>query len=321
MTEIMVRDARLDDTGAISTLFRARVEKWQRLNTQGQVEDLAYDDLTVYERWLHGSRSDSPWMSVETGAIYLSHLLCGAGLPLVAAEGREVLAYAEAYHSAEPEPYGDHLHIAHLIVPHERSHAGLEDLLIRHLKARARTMADCRRLTASCADYDTNSAGLYQGFGMSPLARVQRCAVPARTGQGFYKAGEHLPADAEPIKGWHMLIGRLESARQHWEMLWPRLWEAVPEINARRTHRLRITAAGQDALVCCQQQLYTPRNAEVYCWSPRALTSHLLVAIRDWAHREGYRTLMMAVAADNARALGADAEPDPYHQDFYAVDF
>src|SRR5512134_3072261 len=139
MTDIHIRPAQLDDTHGICALFRARVDKWQRLSADGQVEDLPYDALTVYERWLHGSRGDGPWMSVETSAIYLSHLLCGAGVPVVAASGREVLAYAEAYPGSEPEPYGDHLHLAHLLVHPDRRDDGLEDRLIKHLVERART--------------------------------------------------------------------------------------------------------------------------------------------------------------------------------------
>ena len=69
-----IRPALLDDTQAISQLFRARIDKWQRLTEQGQVEDLSYDELSIYERWLHGGA----WMSIETGAIWLSHLLSGS---------------------------------------------------------------------------------------------------------------------------------------------------------------------------------------------------------------------------------------------------
>ena len=60
-----VRQATLDDTQQIVALFSGRVPVWQRLGERGQVEDLPYDALTIYERWLHGGA----WMSLETGAI------------------------------------------------------------------------------------------------------------------------------------------------------------------------------------------------------------------------------------------------------------
>ena len=79
-----VRQAGLDDTGAISALFCARIPVWQRRNAQGQVENVAYDALTIYERWLHGG----PWMSIETCAILLNHLLSGGGDPAGGAAAR-----------------------------------------------------------------------------------------------------------------------------------------------------------------------------------------------------------------------------------------
>jgi hypothetical protein len=68
---VEVRQAGLDDTGAITALFGARIPIWQRINKQGQVEDVPYAQLTIYERWLHGG----PWMSIETCAVLLNHLL------------------------------------------------------------------------------------------------------------------------------------------------------------------------------------------------------------------------------------------------------
>lgn len=310
MSDILIRKARLDDTQAIGALFRARVAVWQRLNARGQVEDLPYESLTIYERWLHGG----PWMSVETAAIFLSHVLRGAGLALVAVVNDRIAGYAEAYHSAEPDPFGTHLHAAHILV--DASHDGLDHALLQALKDHARKLG-CQRLTASFSGYDTDAAAFYREHGFQPLLHVGRYNVPAQTGQGFYKATEHFDADARQIAGWHMPVGRVESARQHWETLWPRLWDALDELTARRTHRLRINAAGQDAFVCCQQHLYDPRMADIYCWFPKPLTPQLLTAIRDWAHRESYRTLTFTVPEDTARLLGADAETVPFRQEIY----
>ena len=62
MNSIHMRGAALDDTQAISALFRSHIAVWQRLNAGGQVEDVSYDSLTIYDRWMHGG----PWMSGET---------------------------------------------------------------------------------------------------------------------------------------------------------------------------------------------------------------------------------------------------------------
>ncbi|MFN8527690.1 MAG: hypothetical protein U0670_03660 [Anaerolineae bacterium] len=80
-------------------------------------------------------------------------------------------------------------------------------------------------------------------------------------------------------------------------------------------HRLKLSAAGQEAYIVCQQGLYNPRAAEVYCWTPKPLTVQLIASIKDWAHRESYRTLSMLVADEAVKALGTDAEADGYMQE------
>jgi hypothetical protein len=320
MTDVQIRPARLDDTQAISALFRAQVGVWQRINVQGQVEDLPYEALTVYERWLHGSGHRSPWMSVETAAIFLSHLILGAGLPLVAELEGEVIGYAEAYPGMEPEPFGSHLHIGHLVIQPEHAETKPDDSLMRYVLEKAPLQLDCRRVLVSISGYDSESAAFYQQYGMQPLAKVQRYSIAAKTGQSFYRAVEHSNTDLAQIDGWGMTVGRLQSARHQWVMLWSRLWDAVPEIAQQRIHRLQFSATGHEAFLCCQEQLYNPRSADIYCWSPKQLTPQQLVAIRDWAHREGYRTLVMAVNEDAAKVLGDEAEPDPYFQQVYSID-
>src|SRR5690606_18101941 len=101
--------------------------------------------------------------------------------------------------------------------------------------------------------------------------------------------------DYAQISGWSMPVGRTGSARMEWEASWSNLWRAIPEIIARRMQRLQLVAAGQEAYVAYHQHLYNPRNADVYCWTPRPLTKPLLSAIRDRAHREGYRNLAMVL--------------------------
>lgn len=116
-----------------------------------------------------------------------------------------------------------------------------------------------------------------------------------------------------------MSVGRLGSSRQQWETLWPQTWYAIAEMRERRTHRLNFSASGQEALIFCQQQLYNSRAVEVYMWSPKPLTTQLLTALRDWTHREGYRTLVLCVNDDIAKVLGNEAEADGYYEDVYAV--
>lgn len=307
MTDAHVRLATLDDTAAISALFRAPIAVWQRLNAQGRVEDVRYDDLNIYDRWLHGGA----WMSIETAAMQLSQLLSGAGLALVAQRGGHTVGYVEAYHGVEPPPFGDHLHLAHLIVHPDVEGQGIEQVLLAELFEQAAAMR-ARMVTISRVGTSAADATFHEQYQYQTLCHIRRLSLPARTGQIFYRATEHPNADPAQIHGWHMPVGRLTSARQEWEHLWPRIWEIIPEIRAQRTHRLHLAAAGQEAFVCCRQQLYDPRSADVSVWSPKPLTGQLVSAIRDWGHREGYRTLVWVVADDAVKVLGPDAEPGGY---------
>lgn len=310
MSDIHIRQATMDDTEAIGALFRQRIPVWQRLTDEGRVEELAYDALTLHERWLHGGA----WMTIETSALFLSHLLTGAGQPIVAVAEGQIIGYVEVYSGNEPEPFGVHHHIAQLITRPDQEKVA-KDALIQHLLS-----LDTPRLTVAFSSYDADSAEFFAGYEMEKVARTNQYTVSAQVGQGFYKAVDHSQASPAQIAGWHMSIGRVQSARQQWEALWPRLWAAFPEITARRTHRLKFSVAGQEALVCYQQQLYTPRCADVYCWSPRPLTQQLVIAIRDWAYREDYRSLVFAVPDSTAKFLGTEYDTNPYGQDVFAVD-
>ncbi len=298
---MQIRTANLDDAQRISELFRAHVLRWQRMDAQGRVEDLPYESLTVYERWLHGG----PWMSIETAAIWLSHLLRVQALPYLLEDGDSVLGYAELFPGAEPQPYSAHLHLGRLVTADDGGHGAALDALMHHLQG---------TLTVSQAAYDEDSLSFYKRYGFTERDRVQSVRLPAQGGAvGFYKVAEHLDAAPSQIESWQMPIGRSQSARQHWEDLWPQLWQGVPGIVARSTQRQRFDVAGQTAFVCVQQELYNPRAAEVYCWTPKPLTVQLLNAIRDWSYKQGYRTLTLTVP-ENLLTMLENAETTPLQQ-------
>lgn len=308
-----VRRATLDDTQAIVSLFKSRIPKWQRLNAQGQVEDLPYDALTIYERWLHGGA----WMTLETGVLWLSHLLSGHGLAYVVQQDDTIVAYAEAFYDNEPEPLGKHLYVAEMLVDDAQGddvHDNLADAILQDARG-----VGC--LTVSFPDYDTQLAGYYRKyFGAKELMRLSRYSVTAQTGQSFYKAREHYDDDYEQVNGWEMTIGRLNSPRAGWETEWTEHWKAIPQITERIKHRLHINAAGHEAIVCYHQHLYNTRSADVYCWSPKKLSSQLIVAVRDWGHRAGYRTLIFGLPDNSAKLLPSDVTADSHYQVIASVE-
>ncbi|MBE2267668.1 MAG: hypothetical protein IAE80_05510 [Anaerolinea sp.] len=301
-----IRVASLDDTEAISRLFRGRIGVWQRLDAHGRVEDVPYEALTLLERWVHGGA----WMSVETAAVFLNHLLLGAGIPLVAVDdsGKRILGYAEAYHSQEAEPFGSSLHIEHLMVTHEDVSIALLTALLERAKV-LRARVTVNRVTD---DYT-----LPDGYTLKTLSLLRRYTVAARQGQVFYRSVEQADANPAQISGWMMPVGRFTSARHQWETHMARLWEAFPR--GRSLHRQKLAAAGQDSFVVIEQEQYDPRAATVYTWAAKPVTPQTITAIRDWAHREGYRTLILAMTDEAAKVLGAEADADAFTQETCAL--
>lgn len=308
---VEIRPALLDDTEAICELARSGISAWQRLNADGGVENVSYEALSIYERWLHGG----PWMSVETGALQLSSLRQHRRLALVAFAGERLVGYAEAYPGTEPKPFGRHLHLARLQTqPDTDADNALMQWLIDY--GRERRFA---RLTTNIAANDTDSVQFYQRHGLQPITEAQRMTLTTRSGQVFYRA--QAQAGEADTHGWQLSIGREGNAAHQWDTRWRRTWDAVPQIAERGVHRIRFNAAGNDAYVLLEQQRYRPRVADVYCWTPKPLSGQLVSAIRDWAERGAYRRLVMLTVADAVGVLGPDAEPDGYREVIYALDF
>ncbi len=318
MSQIIVRTATLDDTAAITAIHASNIARWQRLGENGQVQDVPYEALTIHERWLHGG----PWMSLETCAIHLNHLLSltasastlPAGIPLVAEIDGRVLAEAEVFPGNEPPPFGEHLHVGVLYVHAEAAGRGLEQALLAHSVALGKELG-CKRVTIANADVRDFSAEAWQ-----PLARVQRMTWPARTGQVFYQSTPHRAGDPAQIQGWAMPLGRGQSALQEWLMRWPDLWAGVPALRRQRIERLRFSAAGSNFFVLYVESPFDPRLAMVYVWAATVLSGPVLAAISDRAHKLGFRRLETLIRPEQAGSLGPEAETDGITQEIYSVE-
>jgi hypothetical protein len=306
---ITVRTARLEDCERIASLAQAHISTWQHWDTQGRVEDVSYSGLTIYERWLHGGA----WMSFETSAIHLGRLLLGAGIALVAEASSGLVGYVEAYVGQEPEPFGAHLHIGQLL---SAAPTGTDEALLDALAGQL-TALKLRRIMATTTGGE-KLLRAFEAVGAKPVTQLRRFSMSARTGQGLYKAVPDATIDPRQIAGWAMPIGRATSARQEWETRWLNVWDALPELKA-RTRRLHMAAGGQEAFVVVQRGVYDERSAEIACWTPRILSGVLLTSLRDWAHREGYRSLSLLVTDETIKTLGAEAEDEGYVQAVWAI--
>ncbi len=307
---ISVRDATMDDIRAIVRLFTDQVQTWQRIR-DNQAETVDYDALTLYERWEHGvTMGAEAWMSIETGALLMSYLLSNPCVALVATdETGQLIGYLEAYFGDEPT-YGKHGHIYHLV----GLSTDVEQCLIAHLHEKQRGL----RLTMTRSSYDRDGAEKLKSLGFAPIGRAEQYTLVAQTGRGFYQVTSQPDAPFAKIAHWLMPVGRVHSASTHWHLLWRNIWRSVVERENHPDHHLFFSVSGHDAYVLIKTQRYAQRTADVYCWSAKPLTPPLLVAIRDWTYREGYRTLVFTVSPETAKALPADAEMTPYKFDIYA---
>jgi GNAT superfamily N-acetyltransferase len=288
MSQITVRQATLADAASITALQLARIETWTRRDLDGEPVATPYTDLTLFERWLVGG----PWASVEMCAVHLANLLRGIdGIPLVAECEGQVGAVAEVFIGREPEPFGHHINLSWLAVHPEFVEVGLGSALLTYIHQMAQAIR-CQRVTvADGADH----ADLLEHHGYQRAHMGRPVTFPAQAGRVFYRAQPLKDTDPALITGWHMPLGRTQNARRAWDRVPPGLWNSVPQIVEPESARLHITVTGQEAFALMQQDRYQPERVHVYCWSKRPLNSLLLMALRDWAARHDYETLLAFV--------------------------
>lgn len=311
---ISVRLATLADAVAITDLHKSDIARWERIGPRGETIPVRYEDLTLYERWQHGG----PWLSIESCAVHLNHLLAGVGFPLVAELDGQVLAEAEVYESFEPRPFGHHLDLALIATHTEATHQGLGTALIKYIIEMARLMK-CERVTVSHAE----ASDFYAKHGFKHTLTGCGVRIPSQPGRVFYQSTELTDRDPNQIKGWHMLLGRYQSSRQEWDKLFPQDWAAgIPEILSIRTAHVKLTVTGQNAILFVQDVDVPgsqPGDGALSCWSARPLSNPLFTAIRDWGARNGFPALSSYMMEHDLPLLGNDAQQTDYAQEVYEL--
>lgn len=290
----------LADAHAITDIYCSTIEGgvFTRRNPDGTRTPTPYETLSIFERYLHGG----PWMSVETCAVWLAHLLrYGDGIPLVAQADGIVLGEAEVAIGNEPAPFNRHLQITSLRIHADVSFQTLAVALLDYIKQMAEVMK-YQQVLISAPD----APEFYRQQGFTPLITRRTIIMPTKEGRVFYKATEMTDFDPSRIDGWAMPVGRYQSARHQWEMIWPGFWNSVPELVEPEVARFDVTLTGQQGILMLEQDRQNGALAHVSLWSERPLTGHLVSAIRDRAARHEYTELMM-LTDDTGLAL---VEPD-----------
>ncbi|MBI5959319.1 MAG: GNAT family N-acetyltransferase [Chloroflexi bacterium] len=221
MPQITVRQATLADAAHLTALCNANIPAWTRRDLNGENIPAAYDDLSLFERWLIGG----PWASIEMCAVHLANLLRGSeGIPLVAEVEGKIGAEAEVFIGREPEPFGHHLNISRLAVHPDYTGTGLSSALLAYILQMGQAIR-CKRIVVAHAEPD---AALYEHHHFARAHTGQRILIQAGEGRVFYKAAELKTFDPAQVDGWHMPLGRYQNARHEWDHITPGFWNSVP---------------------------------------------------------------------------------------------
>ncbi|HRE48066.1 MAG TPA: GNAT family N-acetyltransferase [Aggregatilineales bacterium] len=310
-----VRLATLQDTAAITAIHRSLTPQWERITAEGTRLPMSYESLTLFERWQHGGA----WMSIETCAVHLNRLLAGSGIPLVAEENGVVVGMAELYESVEPPPFGSHLELSVLAVHADHQRRGVGSALMRYILQMGRLMR-CAKVIVAHGE----AAPFYTRMDFRQTLRGQSVRLPTVGGRVFYQAAEWGERSYEAVRGWALPLGRYRSSRQEWDKLFPQDWAAgMPELLNAQSHHVKLTAAGGQAAVLYSREAdeidCEAGDVHLACWSARPLTGQLVAALRDWAFRTGYKTILTFLMESELALIGSEAQPTGYRQDLYEV--
>jgi GNAT superfamily N-acetyltransferase len=311
--EIIVRLATLADTSAITEVHKSDVPRWERVSADGRLIDVPYESLSLYERWQHGG----PWLSVETCAVHLNRLLAGSGIPLVAEIDGKVLAEAEVYESFEPPPFGHNLELSVINVHAEHTGQGLGTALVNYVIEMARLMK-CERVTIA----EAIAKEFYEKIGFRRALVGHTVRILTQAGRVFYQAADLTDRNPDQVKHWYMPLGRYRSSRQEWDRLFPQDWAAgIPELLTAPAAHVKLGASGGHNAILYVREAdeidMQPGDAHITCWAARPLTKTLLAAIRDWAFRNKYQTLITCMMEPDLPLLAQDGQPTGQTQDFY----
>jgi GNAT superfamily N-acetyltransferase len=213
-----VREARLDDVAAICEVHKSDTPRWTRRGPSGETE-VAYEQLTLRERWLHGG----PWMSPETCAPYLNALLLSGQTALVATDDEgKVVGEIEVFAGEEPS-LGRCAHISVLVVLSAAQRRGSGRALVAEAQRRA-DVAGCDWVTLRPAD---PAVEFYRKCGITEVLSRQRdvrVAVGDLPSPSRTHPSSPGPLDSyAPLAARALSLGRYQSSFHTWKVMQYRL--------------------------------------------------------------------------------------------------
>ncbi|HUL62209.1 MAG TPA: GNAT family N-acetyltransferase [Methanocella sp.] len=286
-----IRLARLDDSAAISEVHRSHVDRWDR-QIGDERFDVGYAALSVDERWGFGG----PWMSVETCAVHLNHLLINRCYPFVMQEGDRVVAEMELFVQREGPPYGLNCHVGLLYVHRDFTGGGRGRAMVDHARRFARGQR-CDSLTVAARP---ENEGFYRKCGFDygdTLVDVEAKA------QAYAVEAKPLPRPLNPqsfVWGMDMKVGRYQSSGCHINFLAER--QAVSIYGETDARAGFYTVEGQPAMLAEVSHHFANVNA-AFAWTHGAGTRALVLALLSWLHRSGVPSANLTVPLKDYEAV------------------
>ena len=167
--EVSVRRAREEDYAEIVEVHCSDVDKWYRYS-EGEKIEASYEELTPFERWLHGG----PWMDERALRIHFEILRECGGEAFVAVSGGRVVGEAEVVFGEELEPYGRYCFLEVLVVHRDCRRRGVGTKLVEHCIEYARARGYSR---FDAVPEDRRSRRVYSKLGlerMSYLCKMEK---------------------------------------------------------------------------------------------------------------------------------------------------
>jgi GNAT superfamily N-acetyltransferase len=288
--DLRIRLARLDDAAAVVDVHKSHVSRLYR-QIEDEQHDVGYDDLTLDERFGFGGQ----WMSVETCAVHLNHLLLRHSLPVVVELDGRIVAEMELFLGREGPRYGMNCHIGLLFVHSDFLGRGIGNKLVDYAVKMAEER-NCDSLTVASDEYHEN---FYRrcGFTFGPMmASVE--VHPARCPLEIVKLPPQVSAQSFTW-GMDMPIGRVQSSALHLSDLAEAF--AIPSYAdvVKRTDFLEI--GGSPALVAHVR--HSSGNTMVAAWARDVSTGDLVDATLTVMSDAGVQTANIFLYKDDYEAL------------------
>lgn len=285
-----VRNATPDDSGDITNICCSDVEKWYKIrgNKRTQAE---YEDLTPYERWIHGG----PWLDATLCKRHLEKSMTELGaVPLVADLDGECVGEAEFMLCREPEPYLDYGYLSTLVVHKDFRRQGVGTKLV----------GECieRTQRAGFSFFDTvpedeRSLKLYKNLGLMKwkefpvLSLSIKKEETANSVEGFVELNEV----EDPTRDYTVVIDHWSPAKSTWRYLFDEEHRSLFSALTPRVFRLNLES--HEVIVALDHWEWNKKAGklivliEPYSSPKETELKQIVTAVRDVSSEMGFKSV------------------------------